>query len=162
MNMSIRDAAVPRAHPAWTGTLRAMTPQDLDAVAALEATCNTQPWSRDALKSFFSSAIGVVAVADDVVVGYVLASAVRDEGEVLILGVSPSARRQGIAAALLKDALARLRALGVKAVFLEVRQGNKPAIGLYRNFGFGEAGIRKGYYTDTGEDALLLHVFLKG
>lgn len=139
-----------------------MAARDLDAVAALEAVCNTQPWSRDALKSSLPSAVGVVAVADNVVTGYLLASVVRDEAEILILGVSPSARRQGVARALLKDALARLRAAGAKAVFLEVRRGNAAALGLYRAFGFGEAGVRTGYYADTGEDALLMHVFLRG
>jgi ribosomal-protein-alanine N-acetyltransferase len=127
----------------------------------LEALCNTQPWSRDALKSLPPSTVARVAVLEKKVVGYILASAVADEGEILILGVHPDARRQGIAAALLKDALAGLAASGVKAVFLEVRRGNKAAIALYETFGFGEAGLRKGYYADTGEDAVLMHVFLK-
>lgn len=159
--LSEKGAHAPRP---WTGTVRAMTARDVDAVAALEAECNAQPWSREALKSYVSTAVGVVAVAEDgrAVVGYVLASVVRDEAEILILGVASTARRQGVAAALLKEAFARLRAAGARAVFLEVRQGNKPAIGLYRGFGFGEAGVRKGYYADTGEDAVLMHVFLRG
>jgi ribosomal-protein-alanine N-acetyltransferase len=99
---------------------------------------------------------------DGKVVGYILATAAADEGEILIVGVDPAARRQGVAAALLTDALAGLRAAGAKAVFLEVRRGNKAAVALYNRFGFGEAGVRKGYYSDTGEDALLLHVFLRG
>ncbi len=150
------------ARARWTGTVRAMTPQDVDAVAALEAACNPQPWTREALKSFVQSAIGVVALVDATVAGYALATVVRDESELLILGVSPEMRRQGIGAVLLKEVLGRVRRAGAKAVFLEVRQGNKPAIGLYRNFGFGEAGVRKGYYTDTGEDAVLMHVFVRG
>ncbi|HLU69590.1 MAG TPA: ribosomal protein S18-alanine N-acetyltransferase [Fibrobacteria bacterium] len=160
--LSTRGPHAPEARPPWTGTVRAMTPRDVDAVAALEAVCNPQPWTREALWSFVPSAIGVVALDDATVVGYALATVVRDESELLVLGVSPERRRQGIAAALLKETLTQVRRAGAKAVFLEVRQGNKPAIGLYRNFGFGEAGVRKGYYADTGEDALLMHAFVRG
>jgi ribosomal-protein-alanine N-acetyltransferase len=166
-------ARAARLEKPWGGTIRALAAGDLDVVTALEARCNTQPWSREALKTMLGAqatqdaspkgpkTISLVAVLDRVVVGYILASAVADEGEVLILGVDSAARRQGVAAALLKDALARLRAAGAKAVFLEVRRGNEAAIGLYTLFGFGEAGVRKGYYADTGEDAVLMHVFLK-
>lgn len=154
------------ARAPWPGTIRPLAAGDLAAVAALEAACNTQPWSLDALqqtlKASASSVIGRVAIHDGNVIGYLVATVAADEGEIFILGVDPAARRQGVAAALLEDALGVLRAAGAKAVFLEVRRGNKAAIGLYNRFGFGEAGVRKGYYTDTGEDALLLHVFLRG
>jgi [ribosomal protein S18]-alanine N-acetyltransferase len=154
-------ARAARQEKAWSGTIRPLAAGDLDAVAALEAQCNTQPWSRESLKTLPPSTVGRVAVDEGKVIGYILASSVAGEGEILILGVDAAARRRGVAAALLKDALAGLRAAGAKAVFLEVRRGNKAAIGLYNLFGFGEAGVRKGYYSDTGEDALLLHVFLK-
>jgi len=154
-----------RREKGWSGTIRPLAAGDLGAVAALEAQCNTQPWTLESLKETLKvsagSTLGRVAVLDGKVVGYLLASSVAGEGEILILGVDPAVRRRGVAAALLKDALAGLRAAGAKAVFLEVRRGNKPAIGLYNLFGFGEAGVRKGYYADTGEDALLLHVFLR-
>jgi [ribosomal protein S18]-alanine N-acetyltransferase len=162
--------------PIWGGTIRPLAARDLDAVAALEALCNPQPWSREALKAFVqelsagstggkpgsrAQSIALVAEQEGRIVGYVFASCVADEGEVLILGVHPDARRMGTARALLTALLARLGEARATSVFLEVRRGNKAAIALYTAFGFGEAGVRKGYYADTGEDALLLHVFLK-
>lgn len=154
------------ARAAWSGAIRPLAAGDLAAVAALEAACNPQPWSLDALRQTLKvsapSVVGRVALQDGNIIGYLVATVAADEGEIFILGVDPVARRQGVAAALLDDALAALRGAGAKAVFLEVRRGNKAALALYNRFGFGEAGVRKGYYTDTGEDALLLHVFLRG
>lgn len=148
--------------PPWDGTLRPMTARDLDAVAALEALCNSQPWSREALKTCVATAGRIACVAEQAgrVVGYAVASHVADEGEILILGVHPDARRQGAARALLTSVLGDLGAAGATSVFLEVRRGNEAAIALYGALGFGEAGMRKGYYADTGEDAVLMHVFL--
>jgi ribosomal-protein-alanine N-acetyltransferase len=163
--MESPEASVP-PEKVWGGTLRPMTARDLDAVAALEALCNTQPWSREALKSCIATAgpvpgrLTCVAESGGVVVGYAIASHVADEGEILILGVHPDARRQGAARALLTALLQSLRAAGSTSVFLEVRRGNAAAIALYITLGFGEAGMRKGYYADTGEDAVLMHVFL--
>jgi ribosomal-protein-alanine N-acetyltransferase len=149
--------------PAWKGSIRPLTAPDLGTVAALEALCNPQPWGAEALKAYVAGVgrVSLVAVLDGTVVGYVIATCVADEAEILILGVHPDARRGGIARALLTDLLGRLKAAGAGSVFLEVRRGNRPAIALYESLGFGEAGVRKGYYSDTGEDALLLHVFLK-
>jgi ribosomal-protein-alanine N-acetyltransferase len=148
--------------PAWGGTLRPMTARDLDAVAALEALCNAQPWSREALKGCVATKgrISCVAESGGAVVGYAIASNVADEGEILILGIHPDARRRGAARALLAALLKDLGEAGATSVFLEVRRGNEPAIALYTALGFGEAGVRKGYYADTGEDAVLMHVFL--
>lgn len=165
--------------PVWGGTVRPLSMKDCDAVAALETLCNPQPWSRDALKPYVQDStaaeadkagkkpgagaklVALVGEHEGQVSGYVLGSCVADEAEILILGVHPDARRQGTARALLTALLSRLRAAGATSVFLEVRRGNKPAIALYKVLGFGEAGVRKGYYADTGEDALLLHVFLR-
>jgi ribosomal-protein-alanine N-acetyltransferase len=153
----------PRDARVWDGTIRPFAARDLDAVAALEALCNTQPWSRDALKSCLADAgkVSNVAELDGSVIGYAFASVVADEAEILILGVHPEACRKGVARALLTGLFARLNEAGANSVFLEVRRGNKAALALYESFGFGEAGVRKGYYADTGEDALLLHVFLR-
>jgi ribosomal-protein-alanine N-acetyltransferase len=164
MKMKFPGREVPENEaPAWNGTLRPMTARDLDAVAALEALCNTQPWSREALKTCVATAgrISCVAELDGVVIGYAIASHVADEGEILILGVRPDARRKGAARALLTGVLKLLGEAGATSVFLEVRRGNTAAIALYTALGFGEAGMRKGYYADTGEDAVLMHVFLK-
>jgi ribosomal-protein-alanine N-acetyltransferase len=144
--------------------LRPFALKDVAEVAALEAACNPVPWSAETLTSYAGGddrKLGVVAEAEGRIVGYIVASRAADEGEVLQLGVAPERRRQGIAAALIRDLFVRLKEKGTRSVFLEVRRGNVAAIGLYRRLGFGQAGERKGYYRDTGEDALLFAAFLK-
>ena len=144
--------------------LRSFASQDVPAVAALEAVCNPVPWSAETLAAYaegVDSKVGVVAESDGKIVAYIIASRAADEAEVLQLGVASEQRRQGVAATLLRELFKRLRAAGVRSVFLEVRRGNVAAIGLYRFLGFGQAGERKGYYRDTGEDALLFAAFLK-
>ena len=72
------------------------------------------------------------------------------------LAVVPGRRRRGIARRLVEDLLDRARGLGIDALALEVRVSNFPAQGLYRAHGFRLAGLRRGYYRDTGEDALVM------
>jgi ribosomal-protein-alanine N-acetyltransferase len=143
--------------------IRPFEARDVAAVAALEAVCNPKPWSTAALSAYaerHSSKLGFVAEGDVGLIVYTIASRAADEAEILHLGVAPEHRRQGIAKSLLDDLFVRLCSEGVRSVFLEVRRGNTAAIGLYRFLGFGEAGERKGYYQDTGEDALLFSAFL--
>jgi [ribosomal protein S18]-alanine N-acetyltransferase len=87
--------------------------------------------------------------------GLVLARVALDEAEILTLAVAPAARRQGLGRALLAAALARARARGVTAMFLEVAAGNMAARTLYAAAGFERVGLRRGYYPD-GADALVL------
>jgi len=86
---------------------------------------------------------------------YIVYWVVADEMHLLNLAVHPARRRQGIARALLTEALARVRTQGVVVVWLEVRPSNAAALALYRAFGFEEVGVRPGYYSDCGEDALV-------
>jgi ribosomal-protein-alanine N-acetyltransferase len=87
--------------------------------------------------------------------GLALLRVTADEAEILTIGVMPAARRQGIARALLADAISRLRAIGVRTLFLEVGVRNRAALALYEGAGFKEVGRRRGYYA-SGEDALIL------
>ena len=84
--------------------------------------------------------------------GYALLR-VLDDAELLQIGVNEECRRRGIGRALLRESL---RLADEKNVFLEVREGNGPARGLYANCGFSEIGRRKRYYTDPQEDAVLM------
>jgi ribosomal-protein-alanine N-acetyltransferase len=86
---------------------------------------------------------------------YIVYWVVADEMHLLNLAVHPARRRQGIARALLTEALARVRTQGVVVVWLEVRPSNAAALALYQAFGFEEVGVRPGYYSDCGEDALV-------
>jgi len=91
--------------------------------------------------------------------GLALLRVTADEAEVLTLGVLPAMRRRGIARDLLGEATRRARALGVRAVFLEVGVRNRPARTLYEAAGFTEVGRRRRYYAN-GEDALILRATL--
>ena len=86
--------------------------------------------------------------------GYLIASRYADVWHLMNVAVDPPLRRQGLAALLLEDLIARVSP--AEPITLEVRPSNGPAIALYRRFGFHTAGLRPGYYRDTGEDALIM------
>jgi ribosomal-protein-alanine N-acetyltransferase len=96
----------------------------------------------------------------DGVVGYVCLWEVADEMHVTNIAVHPRQRRRGIGRLLLGSILADGRARDVRVVVLEVRPSNTEAIGLYESFGFRVVGRRRGYYYDTGEDALVMETRL--
>ena len=89
--------------------------------------------------------------------GLILLRITADEAEILTIGVMPNVRRQGIALALLEEAMGRASALGVHTLFLEVGVHNRAARTLYERAGFAEVGRRRRYYAN-GEDALILRV----
>jgi [ribosomal protein S18]-alanine N-acetyltransferase len=86
--------------------------------------------------------------------GYVICSRYADDWHIMNIAVDPSARRRGLATMLLEELFAR--AGRDRGYTLEVRTSNGPAIALYERFGFRAAGLRKRYYHDTGEDALIM------
>lgn len=150
-------------------TVRPFVTENAPAVAMLEALCNPLPWHLEDLLPFAdpepSSFMRLGLVANDEggrVLGYLLASSIAGQAEILVLGVHPDARRKGIARALLIGLFAHLKTLETDSVFLEVRTGNQGAISLYENLGFSKTGVRKGYYADSGEDAVLLRKELPG
>lgn len=87
--------------------------------------------------------------------GVYAGSLVCQELEVHFIGVVPAARRTGVGELLLREALSEATGRGATAAFIEVRAGNRAALGLYERCGFEEVGRRPRYYGDTGEDALL-------
>ncbi|MFO0567902.1 MAG: GNAT family N-acetyltransferase [Polyangiaceae bacterium] len=80
--------------------------------------------------------------------------AVADERHVIDVATHPDFRRRGAARALLADAIARAQSDRARLVLLEVRRSNRPAIALYRSLGFAAVNLRRGYYSDTSEDAI--------
>jgi ribosomal-protein-alanine N-acetyltransferase len=94
--------------------------------------------------------------SDGRVVGFALIWRVADELELISMAVHPTERRRGLGTALLEWVIARARELGLRAVFLEVRKGNEPALMLYRGAGFYALGVRRGYYSNPIEDAVLM------
>jgi ribosomal-protein-alanine N-acetyltransferase len=97
-----------------------------------------------------------VAMAGSRVVGFAGMLYAADDGHVTTVAVDEACRRSGVATALMLELATDARQRGCSALTLEVRAGNAPALALYRRFGFAPAGVRKGYYSDNGEDALVL------
>ena len=136
-----------------------MRPSDLDGVMAIEEVSFPTPWSRGMFVEDFPRAFSdtlVAAGAEDEVLGYSVCWTIAGESHLLNIAVHPSRRGEGIGRALLSEVIRRAARGGSSLIFLEVRAGNDAAQRLYRSMGFTFRGIRKGYYTDTGEDAVIL------
>jgi ribosomal-protein-alanine N-acetyltransferase len=136
-----------------------MVQSDLDGVMAIEGVSFPTPWSRGMFIEDFPrdfSSILVAAGTEDEVLGYSVCWTIAGESHLLNIAVHPSRRGEGIGRALLSECIRRSARSGASLIFLEVRAGNEAAQRLYRSMGFAFRGIRKGYYTDTGEDAVIL------
>ena len=133
--------------------------KDILAIEELEKQCFATPWSYESLKYDIvenNRALYLVAEIEGEVVGYVGIWKIVDEGHITNVAVSPAHRRKHIASALLETLFRVTERAGVVNHTLEVRAGNEGAIRLYEGFGFKEAGPRKGYYEDNGEDAIIM------
>ena len=135
-----------------------MNERDLDAVAALEASIQSFPWSRgnfsDSLQVGHSA--WVCRIGGDLI-GFSVIMRVLDEAHLLYLGVSQRYQGQGYGARLLRHVLEGARLHGANKLFLEVRPSNARAVELYRHFGFNQIGVRRAYYPAAigREDALV-------
>ncbi len=119
---------------------------DAALLAGLHAQCFSEIWSAESFAALLSNP-GCFALMDDAAPGFIVVQVVADQSEVLSLGVTPAARRRGIASALLSAALKQASEQGTIMMFLEVDCRNFPAIALYKRHGFAEMGRRKAYYT---------------
>ncbi|MEX1185105.1 MAG: ribosomal protein S18-alanine N-acetyltransferase [Gemmatimonadaceae bacterium] len=135
---------------------------DVERVAELELTCFTSdPWPRQSFESFIDRAGVTFIVAEDPgreegIVGYAVLIRVAEEAELLNLAVAGDSRRSGIGSSLLRSLLEVAARDGVTMVYLEVRESNAAARGLYAAHGFVEVGRRRRYYQRPEEDALIL------
>ncbi len=138
--------------------IRRATNADVTALAEIERRCFTDPWSQSGIRETiqYETAIALVAEWREVVAGYLMARISGEEGEILNLAVLPEHRRQGIARELLEHGLAALAGAGVREAYLEVRESNQAAIGLYGAKGFRTVGMRPDYYRTPPEAALVL------
>ena len=135
----------------------------IDAVAALEEICFSEPWSPAALTEELDNPLAVfrVAVEGDRVLGYVGMHHVLDEGFITNVAVSPDARRRGVARALLADVAAYGMAHSLYRITLEVRVGNTAARTLYEGEGYKLDGIRPKFYSHPAEDAAIYSLYFK-
>lgn len=143
--------------------IREAEEKDIDGIASLEEMCFTTPWTRSSLEEDLAAQIStyIVAETEGQIVGYVGIWKVTDEGHINNVAVSPMYRRRRIATGLIEAMLKATEAAGVKSHTLEVRAGNEPARRLYAGLGFQEAGLRKGYYQDNGEDAIIMWRYIQ-
>ena len=150
--------------PSWS--LEPLTPADLDEVLAIEQASFPTPWSRGAflyeMKQNPAARCWVARGSGSAppVLGYLCLWEIPPEIHITNLAVHPEWRRQGIARVLLTATLEDARRRGLTLALLEVRPNNAEAVGLYEGLGFQIVGRRKGYYFDTGEDALLMQANL--
>jgi ribosomal-protein-alanine N-acetyltransferase len=144
-------------------SIERMLPADLPDVLVIERASFSMPWSRGAfLYEIEQNQVARCWVGreDGRIVGYICLWDVADELHVTNIAVHPDVRRRGIARALLESVFGHGRASGSRMVLLEVRPSNAEAIALYDSFGFRAVGRRRGYYYDTGEDALVMEALV--
>src|SRR5262245_12303905 len=144
-------------------SLAPMTLDDLDEVLAIEKASFHTPWSRGAFRYELTQnrvARSLVVRGGRGLMGYLCLWEIGHEIHITNLAVHPRHRRRGVARALLGSVLDDARAKNVELVFLEVRPTNVEALNLYESLGFRVIGRRKGYYFDTGEDALVMEARL--
>ena len=132
-------------------------PQHAAAMYEIERQCFPLPWSEEQCAAAFGQkafvALGIFR--HEALIGYISVYHTQDELEILNLAVLPGERRRGHGRRILGVVLRLARKMAINKILLEVRVGNKPAICLYESCGFTRVGVRKKYYTDTGEDALI-------
>ena len=135
-----------------------MNASHVPQIAELEKVCFADPWSVTSIETELTSRLSLwlVAMEGDTLVGYVGSQTVIDESDVMNIAVHPDYRRQGIAEALVGALEKALRQRGSRALTLEVRDSNVPAITLYDKLGFTQVGLRKNYYRNPKEDARIL------
>ena len=149
--------------------IRPAAETDLPEIEALEKSVFAPPWSLESLEGHLRSPVSVSLAAvwpagqipeetasAQRVVGYLLGTLVCDEAEICRVAADPSLRRRGIGESLVETFISLCARRGAEHFFLDVRAGNEAAIALYEKCGFRRAGIRRDYYRDPPEDAVLM------
>ena len=147
------------ARPPVAISVEPMTLDDIPAVHAIERSSFAVPWPDDASRSEIMTnrlASYVVARAGDAVIGFAGLWVMVDEGHITTFAVDPRWRRRGVGQRLLLALLELAGARRAREATLEVRLSNMPARRLYEKYGFRPVGIRPRYYSDNGEDALIM------
>lgn len=140
-------------------TIRQADRNDVEAIYSIEKLCFPDPWSREALIYELEEnprAFYIVAELDEKVVGYAGMWWVVDEGHITNVAVMPGYRNRRIGQGIIDVLIEFTSEKGIRHHTLEVRRSNEVAIRLYEKSGFRTEGIRKGYYLNNGEDALIM------
>ena len=140
--------------------IRPMTEMDLDGVVRVEAVCLSDAWNRknfeDSLKEPTAHLLVAVDDISNEIIGYCCLYQVLDEGEIVNVAIGQEYRQRGYGAAVVRALMALGKSLGAESFFLEVRAGNTAGKRLYESLGFKNCGMRKGFYSNPREDAVLM------
>jgi ribosomal-protein-alanine acetyltransferase len=145
-------------------TLRSATPDDVEAIVAIERSAFSDPWSARSFRELLGRPEVVFEVAEMAeyrVAGFAIVYLADFEGDLANLATTAAVRRQGVGRRLLRHVLATARVRGGRIIFLEVRASNAAARALYESEGFVEVGRRAKYYARPVEDALILRTELE-
>ena len=144
--------------------IKRLSEENSAAVAEIEKLCFSNPWSEGTvaseIKSGFSDFFG--AFSEEKLAGYIGGRTICGETEIFNVAVSPEFRRNGIGKALIEKFIEAVREKETQVIFLEVRTSNLGAISLYEKAGFVFCGIRKDYYTNPKENAILMRLAFDG
>ena len=140
-----------------TPDIRRLTYSDLPQVIAIERRAFPTPWSLAmfVLELSKPSGICLAAIQDDRLIGYLVCSRYDRVWHIMNIAIDPDRQRRGTATTLLHELFGRVGDPSAQFT-LEVRASNRPAIELYERFGFRSAGMRRRYYQDNGEDAVIM------
>ncbi|RYG26319.1 ribosomal-protein-alanine N-acetyltransferase [bacterium] len=130
----------------------------LPAILEIERQVNGSPWSEKSFRNEIDHPHGIfrVAIEGGQVVGYGGLWLVIDEAHVTNVAIAPTHQRQGIGRRLMVQLLEAAKSAGMICATLEVRAGNGPALHLYESLGFERTAVRRGYYPDNKEDAVVM------
>lgn len=131
---------------------------DLRDIAALESEIFSDAWSLKSLEETWNQKNAVIFAAktEEKIAGYLIIYYVLDEGEIARIATAPSMRRQGVSGQMFQELVAFCEEQQITRIMLEVREGNEAARRFYEKCGFTEDGIRKNYYENPQENALLM------
>ncbi len=145
-------------------TVREMTIDDLEQVMRIEELLFRPPWTREGFFSFLmqNNTLFLVAEEKGKILGYCGLQMAADEGDILNIGVAPERQNEGIGGFLMDSLLLLADQFGIGQIYLEVRKSNTKAIRLYTRKKFEQIGLRKDYYTEPVEDAILMAHYREG
>ncbi len=141
------------------GIVRPLHLDDLEAILEIERLSFSTPWSLEAFKAELKDneyARYFCLEREGQVIGYMGLWFILDEGHITNIAITPNRRGQHLGEFLMHSVMERMVEQGMERMTLEVRVSNSPAQSLYKRLGFAIAGVRKGYYADTGEDAMIM------
>lgn len=135
-----------------------MGPEDISGVSKIEERCFSDPWSLEAVREGLENSLDtwLVLKEKEGILGYCVFRIIAGEGELLRIAVLPEFQGRGLSKKLMDQMVEYSRKKKAETMFLEVRESNEKARNLYRSYGFSEVGIRKDYYRNPVENAVIM------